>query len=119
MICVLRISSLEIVSEFTKEGKNPNFEIHNNVKVQSKEVSSGSESGEQQLMVNSFLWNPFVSGCLVTIGNSIHIVTVGNSINIVTVGKSVNIFHPILFLYIFSFVGRCGELHNDNSVWLS
>jgi len=36
-----KISSLEIVSEFTKEG---------------------SESGEQQLMVNSFLWNPFISG---------------------------------------------------------
>ena len=23
---------------------------------------TGSESGEQQLMVNSFLWNPFLSG---------------------------------------------------------
>ena len=67
--------------------------------------SAGSDSGEQQLMVNSFLWNPFLSGIFTWK------ITPEQSHQHCQKEQDHLSYYNILF--------RCWELHNDDSVWVS
>ena len=67
--------------------------------------SAGSDSGEQQLIVNSFLWNPFLSGIFTW--------------KITPLQSHQHCQKEQDHLSYYNIFVRCRELHNDDSVWVS
>ena len=129
-----RISSLEIVSEFTKEGKSTNSKIQTNTtNVQSKEhILQDSAMWIQNNVIstrrrieNSVLrfasrfriWGTAADGQLIPM-EPFHLRSSSSSSSSSSLSLLSSLLSPTKYFHLILFC-RCGELHNDNGVRLS